>query len=149
MKKISWGVWIVCAFAVFISFIMYFVMKVQTNSEYDHELVVEEYYKHDANFDSEFAMLQNAKLLEHQPQIDVMDDGIQISFPDGFAPDTKGKVSLYRPSASKLDFERPVSGSGPMLIPNSDLAGGRWDITLSWNQDGKNYMIRKTLYLDL
>ena len=40
--KINWGTGIVIAFALFISFILYFVFSVQSNSKYDNELVVEE-----------------------------------------------------------------------------------------------------------
>jgi hypothetical protein len=46
--KINWGTGIAIAIALFMAFILYFVIKVQSNSKYDNELVVEEYYKHDA-----------------------------------------------------------------------------------------------------
>ena len=45
--KINWGVGIVIAFGLFITFILYFVVMVQSDSKYDNDLVVEEYYKHD------------------------------------------------------------------------------------------------------
>ena len=147
MKKISWGTGIVIAFAVFIAFIMYFVVKVQTNSKYDNELVVEEYYKHDAKFNDEFAMLRNAQALTNTPSVETVPEGIKITFPASFdASKIKGKISLYRPSARKLDFEIPISLTGPMLIPNSDLAGGRWDITISWTDGARSYLQKKTIY---
>jgi hypothetical protein len=40
--SLNWGTSIVVAFVLFMSFIMYFVIKVQSNSKYDNELVVEE-----------------------------------------------------------------------------------------------------------
>jgi len=43
--KINWGTAIVIAFALFMSFILFFVFKVQSDSKYDNELVTEEYYK--------------------------------------------------------------------------------------------------------
>ena len=39
--KINWGTGIVIAFAIFITFILYFVFSVQSNSKYDNELVYE------------------------------------------------------------------------------------------------------------
>jgi hypothetical protein len=51
--KINWGTGIAIAIALFMAFILYFVIKVQSNSKYDNELVVEEYYKHDAVFEQE------------------------------------------------------------------------------------------------
>ena len=66
--KINWGTGIVIAFALFISFILYFVFTVQSNSKYDNELVVEEYYKHDAKFGEEMVRIQNAQELTRKPQ---------------------------------------------------------------------------------
>ncbi|HRL72529.1 MAG TPA: FixH family protein, partial [Flavobacterium sp.] len=57
--KINWGVGIVIAFGLFITFILYFVVMVQSDSKYDNDLVVEEYYKHDAKFGDEMARIQN------------------------------------------------------------------------------------------
>ncbi|MFM2010754.1 MAG: hypothetical protein RLZZ479_1145, partial [Bacteroidota bacterium] len=51
--KFNWGTGIVIAFALFMTFILYFVVEVQSNSKYDNDLVVEEYYKHDAHFGEE------------------------------------------------------------------------------------------------
>ncbi len=145
--KINWGTSIVIAFALFMSFILYFVFKVQGNTKYDNELVVEEYYKHDAHFGDEMDKIQRAADLPQKPTVNTTDKGIEIDFPGSFIPGKiKGKVSLYRPSAKKLDFETPLSGS-QLLIPKSDLAGGQWDLTLSWSYDGKDYLIKKPLYI--
>ena len=43
--KFNWGTGIVLAFIGFISFIMYFVINMNTNDKYDHDLVTEDYYK--------------------------------------------------------------------------------------------------------
>ena len=67
--KINWGTGIVIAFALFISFILYFVFSVQSDSKYDNELVYEEYYKHDAKFGEEMVRIQNAQDLVQKPLI--------------------------------------------------------------------------------
>ena len=148
--KINWGTGIVIAIALFMSFILYFVIKVQSNSKYDNELVVEEYYKHDAHFDDEMQRVQNARDLIQKPIITIADDGITIAFPSVFVPkNIKGKVSLYRPSMKTLDFEVPISISSPtLLIPKSKLVGGRWDINMEWQYDGKSYLTKETIYID-
>ncbi|RZJ68682.1 MAG: cytochrome C oxidase Cbb3 [Flavobacterium sp.] len=144
--KINWGTGIVIAFGLFMTFILYFVFEVQSNSKYDNELVVQEYYKHDTKFSEEFDKLQNAADLSQKPEIVSTDEGVRIDF----AHDLKnisGKVSFYRPSASKLDFETSIPRSGTyLLIPVSRLAGGQWDITLEWTEFGKTYMIKKEIY---
>ncbi|HEY4616927.1 MAG TPA: FixH family protein [Flavobacterium sp.] len=147
--KISWGTGIVIAIALFMSFILYFVVKVQMNSKYDNELVVEEYYKHDARFGEEMQRVQNAADLDQKPIIIQTAAGITIVFPAVFTPNKiKGMVSLYRPSNKKLDFEIPISISNPsLLIPKSDLVGGRWDINMEWQYDGKQYLTKDTFYI--
>ena len=148
--KINWGTSIVIAFALFITFILYFVFQVQSNSKYDNDLVVEEYYKHDAHFGDEMKRIQNANDLVQKPIITVSKVGITIAFPKEFAPiKIKGIVSLYRPSNKKLDFEVPISISNPtLLIPNSNLVGGRWDINMEWQYEGKPYLTKETIYIN-
>ena len=148
--KINWGTGIVIAFALFMSFILYFVFKVQSNSKYDNELVVEEYYKHDAKFGDEMIRIQNAENLKLKPVIADISDAISIEFPNTFIPkNIKGKVSLYRPSNKKLDFEIAISlSSSTLLIPKKSLVGGQWDINMEWQYDGKAYLTKETIYLN-
>ncbi|WP_026704376.1 FixH family protein [Flavobacterium soli] len=147
--KINWGTSIVIAFGLFMAFILFFVFKVQSNPEYDNELVVEDYYKHDARFQEEMQKIQSAEDLTVKPKIEAFEKGIKITFPSQFNPkNIKGKVSLYRPSNQKLDFEIPISLSdSTLLIPENKLVGGRWDITLNWEYEGKEFQFKEVLYL--
>jgi nitrogen fixation protein FixH len=148
--KINWGTGIVIAFAIFISFILYFVISVQTNSKYDNELVVEEYYKHDAKFGDEMARTQDAEDLAQKPVIANTSEGITIVFPEVFIPkNIKGKVVFYRPSNKKFDFEVPISISGSsMSVPKDRLISGRWNINMEWQYGGKQYLTKDTIYIN-
>lgn len=147
--KINWGKGIVIAFVLFISFILYFVMKVQTNHKYDNELVVDKYYQKELLLNSQIKREENAQRLTEQVSITTDEASIIVEFPPTFDySKIKGKVSLYRPSSQKLDFETLVSLSSPrLLIPKSNLADGRWDISIEWNYQGKEYLNKETLYL--
>lgn len=147
--KINWGTGIVIAFALFISFILYFVLKVQSDSTYDNELVVEKYYQKELLVNGRIEREENARNLSEQVTITTDENSIIIVFPKSFDySKIKGKVSLYRPSSQKLDFETPVSLSSPhLLIPKSKLADGRWDISVDWNYEGMTYLNRETLFL--
>lgn len=147
--KINWGTGIVIAFALFMAFILFFVFRVQSDSAYDNELVVEEYYKQERVLQSQLDKEQNALSLVHKLQIQDVGNDIQIEFPEGFDINKiTGKVSLYRPSSQKLDFEIPISlSTNHLLIPKSDLAGGRWDITVEWQYNGKGYINKEMLNL--
>ena len=149
--KINWGVGIVIAFGLFITFILYFVVMVQSDSKYDNDLVVEEYYKHDAKFGDEMARIQNVEDLAQKPTINIVSNGVEIVFPKIFVPkNIKGKVSLYRPSNKKLDFQIPISLSDAttLLIPIKSLVGGRWGVNMEWQYDGKSYLSNETIYIN-
>ncbi|SCY07442.1 FixH family protein [Flavobacterium caeni] len=147
--KLNWGTSIVIAFGAFIAFIGYFIVKVQSNSAYDNELVVEEYYKKDAAYSAEFNKFQNAQSLSLKPTIVKTQAGVLVTFPKKQFPKTlEGKVSLYRPSAKKLDFEHPFqTQDSTLLIPKQEFAGGNWDIVLYWIYDGKEYLLKQKMYL--
>jgi hypothetical protein len=147
--KFNWGTGIVIAFALFITFILSYVFKVQSNDKYDHELVVEDYYKKEAMVQGDIEKQQNANALTSKVVIENTVEGIKIQFPVDFDySKINGKVSLYRPSSQKLDFEIPISLSSPhLLIPKSSLAGGLWDISITWNYDGVEYLNKDSFKL--
>jgi hypothetical protein len=148
--KINWGTSIVIAFALFISFIMYFVVKVQTDNKYDNDLVVEEYYKHDVHFQDEMARIQNAQDLKLKPIITVTTNGITIVFPNDFEPnEIKGTVALYRASNKKFDFQVPISftDSASLFVSNDKLIGGEWKINMEWKYKGKSYLTKEEIYV--
>lgn len=145
--KINWGTGIVIAFALFMSFILFFVFRVQSNSKYDNELVVEKYYLKEQTFERDLEKENNALSLNEKVQCTKTEEGIDIAFPQSFEfAKINGKVSLYRPSSQQLDFEIPISlSSTHLLIPKSSLTDGRWDIAIHWNYDGIGYISRTTL----
>ena len=148
-RRLNWGTAVVIAFAIFITFILYFVFSVQSNSKYDNELVVEEYYKHDAKFGEEMAKVQNAHDLTQKPKIEITSVGIRIVFPAIFDTERiKGNVSFYRPSNKKFDFEVPILLSNSSLnVPKEKLLGGRWNINMEWQYEGKQYLIKEVIYI--
>jgi hypothetical protein len=146
--KINWGKGIVIAFVLFMSFILYFVIKVQSDDKYDNELVTQEYYKKEKLVQNNIESIENANNLNVKVAIAKTEKGLVISFPDSLAPNKiKGKVSLYRPSNQKLDFETLISLSGSdLLIPKNNLVGGLWGITVAWEYEGKSYLNKEEIY---
>jgi len=146
--KINWGTAIVIAFALFMSFILFFVFRVQSDSKYDNELVTEEYYKKEALVQNDINSEKNANALNQKLSIANAAEGITIQFPkDLDFKNIKGTVSLYRPSNKKLDFTIPiVLSNSDLLIPKKNLVGGLWDITVEWTYDGQSYLNKEELY---
>ena len=82
--KINWGTGVVIGFAAFISFIMYFIIKVQINPEYDNELVANDYYKQEKTVQDNINKQNNANELSEKLVINTSTEGIVITFPPHF-----------------------------------------------------------------
>ncbi|SHL87294.1 FixH family protein [Flavobacterium saccharophilum] len=148
--KINWGTGIVIAFALFMTFILYFVFEVQSNSKYDNDLVVEEYYKHDSHFQEEMARIQNAHDLQQKPSIVYSEEGVKVAFPANFESDKiKGNILLYRPSNKKFDFNTQIMlSNSALLIPKDKLVKGRWDVNMEWQYNGTKYLTKEVIYVN-
>ncbi len=148
--KFNWGTGLAIGMGLFMIFILQYVIRVQMDSGLDNELVTEDYYQQEVEVDGKYDREVNSKSLVHPVVITSdMNQGISIDFPEEFEySKIKGKVSLYRPSNQKLDFEIPISlSSSNLLIPNKDLVGGRWDIAVEWSYNGVHYRNSEILNL--
>ena len=145
--KFNWGTGIVLAFIGFISFVMYFVIRMNTEDRADHELVTQEYYKRELAYQNEIDAEKNAVAANAQLKISKTVEGLAVRFPEKFeTKEITGKVSLYRPSNRHLDFNFPISLSNThLLIPDSRLLDGRWDITIEWSYKGKTFLHKEKL----
>ncbi|UKM63553.1 FixH family protein [Flavobacteriaceae bacterium GSB9] len=145
--KINWGTGIVIAFVGFISFIMYFIITMNVNSKYDHDLVTEDYYAEELNYQKDINKLQNANKLSENITYKHVTEGLVIYFPSKIDhKEITGKMFLYRPSNKQLDFETDISLSKPyLLIPDKRLVDGRWNIKIDWQYKGNAYLYKETI----
>ena len=145
--KINWGTGIVLAFIGFMCFILYFVIKVNTDKKYDHDLVTEDYYKQELDFQNDINKETNAKNLTENISLKKTENGLLIAIPENLKINgISGKVFLYRPSNKQLDFEVPISLSDHnLLIPDKRLLDGRWNIKIYWQYKGKSYLYKKEI----
>ncbi|MEM1258131.1 MAG: FixH family protein [Bacteroidota bacterium] len=145
--KFNWGTGIVLTFVGFISFIMYFVVRMNTENRADHELVTEEYYERELGYQKEIDAEKRAIDLKATLNISKTEKGLLIQFPKNFKPENiTGKVSLYRPSNRHLDVNFPLSLSNThLLIPDNRLVDGRWDIAIEWNYDGNGFLHKEKI----
>ena len=145
--KINWGTGIVIAFILFIGFILYFVINMAANEKYNHDLVTEEYYKKELEYQEDIDKLNNAKALEKDITVTKTNEGLQVIFPDNLnIEEITGKLFLYRPSNKQLDFETSFSLSKPnLLIPDKRLVDGRWNIVIDWQYKDKLYLYKASI----
>lgn len=145
--KINWGTGIVLAFIGFMAFILFFVIRVNTDKKYDHDLVTEDYYKKELDFQNDINKETNAKKLTENVSLKKTKKGLLIAFPESlYTNSISGIVFLYRPSNKQLDFEVPISLSDHnLLIPDKRLLDGRWNIKVDWQYNGNSYLYKKEI----
>ncbi|NND14981.1 MAG: FixH family protein [Eudoraea sp.] len=147
MKRVNWGTGIVLAFIGFISFVLFFVYKMSTDQQADHDLVTEDYYQKELAYQDEIDALNNAQALNSDLTYKRTENGLVIDLPTELEDDqASGNVSLYRPSNKHLDFDFPISlSSTHLLIPDKRLLDGRWDIKILVTHEGKQYLFKKRI----
>ena len=145
--KLNWGTGIVLSFIGFIAFILYFVINMITNEKYNHDLVTEDYYKAELEYQNDIDKETNSKSLSKSITYKKTDEGLVVYFPEDLQPEKiEGKLFLYRPSNKQLDFETTLSLSkSHLLIPDNRLVDGRWNIKIDWQYNGKSYLFKKDL----
>ncbi len=126
---------------------MYFVINMNMNKKYVHDLVTEDYYQEELLHQNEIDKVDNAKELKENVSWKKTDNGILISFPkDLDYKNITGKVFLYRPSDKKLDSEISISlSNSELLIPKTRLLDGRWNIKVDWEYDEKSYLFKESI----
>ncbi|GER58092.1 FixH family protein [Patiriisocius marinus] len=145
--KWNWGTGIVVGMVAFMAFILYMVITMSTNKKFSYDLVTEEYYAKEMAYQTEIDAETNINDLSGQFEGKKTKDGWLLTFPNEIeASKVKGKVFLYRPSNQKLDFDLPLVLSGSnLLIPDNKLIGGRWNITIEFEQNGTEYLYKKSI----
>ena len=143
--KISWGTAIVMAIMSFMTFILYLVITMTTDRNFNHDLVTEEYYKQELTFQDKLNRETNAHNLLTNIELSIKEDGVILKFPENLeVSKIKGSILLYRPSNKEMDFNIPVALSAhQMLIPAKHLEEGRWNIEIDWSYLGESYYFKK------
>ena len=143
--KINWGTGIVLAFIGFISFILYFIITMNVDSKYDHDLVSEDYYGDELKYQNDIDKLKNSKTLDTNISYKKTAGGLLIQFPKALDyKEITGNMFLYRTSNKQLDFDTAISLSNSnLLIPDKRLVDGRWNIKIDWQYKGESYLFKE------
>ena len=145
--KISWPTGIVIAMSAFIIFILSFVYKATFMAQYDHQLVSEDYYKDELNYQLEIDKLNKAAELREDVTLTKVAEGLLINFPIEFdAKKITGTISFQRPSNIKIDFQFPINlTTSSYLIAKKDLVEGIWNVKIEWTANNNIYLFKDKL----
>jgi len=146
--KINWGTGLVIGMLAFISFIMYFVVTMMSSNDFNHDLVVEDYYKAELHYQQDIDAERNALQMEERIRLENTNSKILIFFPEEMdLTSLDGKVNFYRPSNKVLDFSIDFSEitSNEFIVPTKKLVPGRWNINITWQQQDEEFLFKKEI----
>ncbi len=143
--KFTWGHGVILALVCFITFICYLVFSVEF-SKNSFDLVTDEYYDDEINFQQEIDATSHANQLKEKPTIEIVNSkGIEITFPKEFnSQNTTGKLKLFRPNSKDLDVNKKsldLSALNTIFIPANILVKGNYTLKLYWKKDNINYQM--------
>jgi len=146
--KINWGTAMVIAMVLFMVFILQFVYRTIAVDKYEHQLVSEDYYKDELFYQQEIDKINNASKLIQNVEIDRVEGGMLITFPDDMdLSKITGTINFQRPSNKNLDFEQEIAlSNNKLLITHSHLVEGKWKIKIDWNYKGEEYLLKETAF---
>lgn len=143
--KFTWGHGVILALSCFIIFICTLIFTIEF-SKNTFDLVTDNYYEEEINYQKEIDATHNAALLKEKPKIEIISEsGIKIIFPKEFNfTNTTGKFKLFRANSQALDInknELDLSPSNTLLIPSKVLVNGNYTLKLYWKKDKINYQM--------
>ena len=145
MTKFSfnWGHGIIVTFILFGAFMAYFYVNM---SKENIELVGKNYYADGQAFQQKINEREQTEALKAKASLEFSSDFQQakIQFPNSVGT---GILVFYRPSNASQDKTLRVSAdsAGLVFITTPFLVKGPWNVSLSWEKDGKNYIEEKRI----
>lgn len=142
----NWGYRIVLAFVFFITFVVSLVIYISTKSS---DLVAEDYYMQEVNYQNIIEAKKNSTEIKKSIQIKQDPSTVSILFPESVQQNIKGKIHFYHPQSSKLDVVKDIelTDQNILLVNKTELSKGNYTVKLSWSDGDKEYYIEKTCYV--
>jgi len=106
----------------------------------DVNLVADDYYQQELEYEEQITRLKNTQALENKPSFEKSDDGklIVLTFPQELVPE-KGHILLYRPSDFTKDrkFKLELDEDKQQGFISESLQSGLWKAKVFWQEDDK------------
>ena len=146
--KFNWGTGIALFYIIFATSMVALVIK---STQYDHSLVVEDYYQKDLDYQQHYDKLANSKALAEDVQIQLVVDPnkeVQFSFPKEMEG-IDGQLHFMRPSHKGSDFSVNIEldEGNELTLPAAKLLPGLWKVQVDWQVGEKSYFKEQVLVL--
>jgi hypothetical protein len=139
----NWGKGIVIALTLFIGFISFLVVKIMSQ---DVDLVSEDYYKQEIDYEARIQKEQNG--LNNAAKIELIDQEayVVVQLPDSSSL-TNVVLNLKRPNDKKLDKSFKIEGTKTFMLPKSSLEKGKYELTIEYTINGEECLMKKVIKL--
>ena len=135
----NWGRGIIIVFVLFAAFIFYIAYSSMTTH---FDLVSDEYYKEEIEYQKVIDSKQNDKNLKSQISLKVEDQKVKILLPDELKENpTSGKIHFYSVLNAKRDQQFPLTfdQNGEQVIQVDKFVPGNYTAKISYTNSGQDY----------
>lgn len=138
----NWGNKIVIAFICFAAFIGYMVVKA---FQEDFDLVAEDYYAQEINYQQKLNKLSNAAEGNKEVIVKQVGEVIELTFPE----QATGEIHFYHPSRKIFDrkYAIDLSKENVHSVMKSELVPGSYRVNITWNSDQKDFYQQSSIYI--
>ncbi|MEO9872011.1 FixH family protein [Ekhidna sp.] len=138
----NWGHKIVIAFILFATFIGYMVVRA---FQEDFDLVAEDYYAQEINYQQKLNKLSNAVEAEKIVLVKQKGGEILLTFPD---QEATGNIHFYHPSRKIFDRTFEISLTDQVQkIDRSELVAGNYRVNITWQTDEQDFYQQSSIYI--
>ena len=142
----NWGYRIVLVFVLFITFIVSMVVYISTKGA---DLVAEDYYMQEVNYQDIIDAKSNSVALKEQVKIQQDAQQVVVYFPKSVGDNIEGTIHFYHPQHTEKDAVENIRLSSQKVqsINKSKLVKGNYTVKLYWKEGNKSYYIEKSCYV--
>jgi len=142
----NWGYKITIGIVAFMCFILFMVGKAFNRKI---ELVSEDYYERELNFQDVIDAKINAKKFDSKLESKITEDFLEIHLISSVDFDeAQGSLLLFKPDNSEFDKEFDLDlNNSKQIIPKSSLAKGRYFIQATFELNNESYFIEQEIFI--
>jgi nitrogen fixation protein FixH len=148
-RRNPWPIVIVAYFAVFIAFLVTFIVYASTQRV---DLVRRDYYEEEIRFQEQLERVERARQagISLAVAYDQKRDCLTLSLAGAATNSISGRIHLYRPSDARLDQEYPLllDKSGSQSLAMEKLQRGLWKVRVRWTMQGEEYYLEQRVLVE-
>jgi nitrogen fixation protein FixH len=145
-KRNPWPIAIVIYFAIFITFIVSFIVWA---SHQRTDLVRADYYEAEIKFQQQIDRVERSRPVEAAVAVtyDLKSSKITVQLPPETHQGAFGKIELYRPSDARQDkqIKLAADSKGQQQLDVRHLKSGLWKVRVTWTSSGQEYFVEKPI----